>query len=159
MAKGATFKVVEHWAKNIARTLDEIDNTTLKVGVTEKSGRAEHENGGDGVTVGDVAFYNEHGTVTIPARSFIRDWVDGNIDKIAKEQGEDVMRVITTNEKMKTALAKRGKKYRESVIRRILRGIPPPNSPVTIALKGGSIPLIDTGQLVEAIVYEVGKKQ
>lgn len=34
-------------------------------------------------------------------------------------------------------------------------GIPPPNSPLTIALKGSSLPLVDTGRFVQGISYQV----
>lgn len=157
MAKGATFKVVDHWTRNVQAKFDDINNTTLKVGVTEKSGAKPHPEG-NGSTVGDIAFYNEFGTMQIPSRSFIRDWVDGNIENIAKEIGTDTLRVIMSNETMRDALKKRGKTYRESVIRRIRNRIPPPNAESTLAQKSGDIPLIDTTTLLEAIVYEVEKK-
>jgi hypothetical protein len=38
---------------------------------------------------------------------------------------------------------------------RIANGIAPPNSPYTIARKGSSKPLIDTGQLRNSITYQV----
>jgi hypothetical protein len=38
---------------------------------------------------------------------------------------------------------------------RISDGIPPPNSPITIARKGSSKPLIDSGQLRQSISFEV----
>jgi len=158
VAGGATYKVVNHWARNMRGKLLDISSTTMKLGITEKSGSDEHPNA-PGKTVGDVAFFNEYGTMTIPARSFIRDWVDGNIDRIAKNMGTDVQRVLMTNEKMKTALTKRGVVYRTAVIKRIIARIPPPNAPLTVLLKGSDVPLIDTGTLIDAIVYEVGRNK
>lgn len=154
---GAKWKVVEHWSKGLRGRLDDINKTTLKVGVTERSGAAVHPNG-NGKTVGDIAFFNEYGTMTIPARSFIRDWVDGNIDKIAKQIGADTMRVLMAKESWEKALKQRGSVYRQEVLRRIHDGIPPPNAESTLAQKQGDTPLIDTTTLINAIVYEVSKK-
>jgi hypothetical protein len=156
-ARGLIWKETAGWAKGAVRTLDDIKHTGLKVGVTEKSGREKHENS-DEHTVGDIAFFNEYGTMTTPARSFIRDWVDGNIDKIAKDVEKDFLRVLVTSETVREALTKRGREYRASIVKRIIERIPPPNADVTVARKGGDIPLIETGQLVEAIVAEVARK-
>ena len=40
----------------------------------------------------------------------------------------------------------------------IAGGVPPPNRPSTIRRKGSSTPLVDTGQLMNSITYEVRKK-
>lgn len=157
MAKGVVIKEVNNWAKQAKRNLRDIADTKLKVGVTERTGARAHPNS-DTKTVGDIAFFNEYGTVTAPARSFIRDWLDGNIDKIAKHIETDTLRVLMTNESMREAMTKRGRRYRKQVIDRIQRHIPPPNAPSTLAQKVGDTPLINTETLIDAIVYEVSKK-
>jgi hypothetical protein len=152
MAKGATFKVVDKYAKRMQREA-RAKQPSLKVGVTQRTANLPHPKSDK--PVGDIAFFNEFGTMTIPARSFIRDWVDGNIDNITKQLGTDTLRVLMTSEKMRDALTKRGKQYREAIVRRIERRIPPPNAPSTLAQKVGDIPLIDTETLIDAITYEV----
>ena len=48
-----------------------------------------------------------------------------------------------------------GQKYVGQIQARISAGIPPPLAESTIARKGSSVPLIDTGQLRSAVTYEV----
>jgi len=158
VAVGATYKVVEKWGRGMNRKLIDIAETEMKLGITEKSGAPEHPNSNER-TIGDIAFFNEYGTMTAPARSFVHDWVAGNIDLIAKNMETDVLRVLMSSESMKVALSKRGVVYRNSVIKRIMSRIPPPNAESTIAAKGSDIPLIDTATMLAAIVYEVGRKK
>lgn len=150
---GATWKVVDRWAKDAKRESARSPQPSLKVGVTERTAETPHPK--TGKAIGDIAFFNEYGTMDIPARSFIRDWVDGNIDRIAKQVGNDALRVFMTDEKMVDALKNRGSAYRKEILRRIKDNIPPPNAPSTLAQKVGDTPLIDTETLIDAIVYEV----
>lgn len=152
MAKGAVWREVDHWAQS-ARIESGATQPKLRIGITEATADTPHPKSGK--PIGDIAFFNEYGTITTPARSFIRDWVDGNIDKIAKELGNDVFRTLMTDEAMRTALTKRGAAYRKAIIRRIKQRIPPPNAPSTLAQKVGDTPLIDTETLIDAIRYEV----
>ncbi len=55
----------------------------------------------------------------------------------------------------KEALADLGKKVADDMRRRVWDGIPPPLSDASIGRHGQGVPLIRTGQLVEAISYEV----
>jgi hypothetical protein len=150
--KGALWKEIDHWAAD-AKNESSRTQPTLRVGIMESTADTPHPK--DGKPIGDIAFFNEYGTITTPARSFIRDWVDGNIDNIAKQLGNDVLRVLMTDEAMRTALTKRGSAYRKAIIRRIKQRIPPPNAPSTLAQKHGDTPLIDTQTLIDAIRYEV----
>lgn len=152
MAVGAKWKVVDKYAKKMKREAS-APQPRLLVGVTKKTANRPHPK--TDVPIGDVAFFNEFGTMSIPARSFIRDWVDGNIDQIAKTLGNDRLRALMTDEDFKATLARRGREYREKIIRRIVDRIPPPNAASTIAKKGSDTPLIDTATLIDAITYEV----
>ncbi|MDF7681191.1 hypothetical protein PT300_11600 [Enterobacteriaceae bacterium ESL0689] len=51
-----------------------------------------------------------------------------------------------------------GEKLAGEVKRKIQSGIAPPLDPKTIARKGSSRPLIDTGNLLQSITYEVRDK-
>ena len=152
MAKGATWRVVDHWAKDAKRE-SASTHPKLWVGVTPRTSENPHPK--SDTPVGDIAFYNEFGTMDIPARSFIRDWVDGDFDNIAAKFGKDILRTLTSNESMRTALDKRGKEYRKAIIKRIQARIPPPNTAGTLLQKSGNVPLIDTETLIAAIIHEV----
>ena len=152
MAKGATFKVVDKFAKSMKRE-SAGPQPRLLVGVTEKTASNPHPKSDR--PVGDLAFFNEYGTMTIPARSFIRDWVDGNIDNITRTLGNDRLRALKTNENFKKTLTRRGREYRAAIVRRIEARLPPPNALSTLMQKDGDIPLIDTETLLAAIIYEV----
>jgi len=100
------------------------------------------------LTVAEVASYNELGQ-GVPKRSFIESTFKKNKDKISKkfkellstrpDQSFDLIGIYITN------LIKEG----------IRKGIAPSNSVRTISRKGSSTPLIDSGQLRNAITYKV----
>jgi hypothetical protein len=130
------------------------DSITITVGVHGDDGAERHRAANDtgaALTVADIATFHEFGTATIPQRSFIRAWYDEDKDFIAatlqKQMGLVVAGKITSEvASERIALAFEGR-----VKQRISRGIPPPNAPSTIAAKGSSKPLIDTGQLRAAV--------
>lgn len=98
------------------------------------------------------------GTVKIPERSFIRATVDAN------DGYKDLIRKLATRvASMKIGLPEAlgilGEKVVSDMRTRIERGIPPPNAASTIARKGSSKPLIDTGQLKNSITYVVKKDE
>ena len=144
---------MDRWAKDARKESARNPQPSLKVGVTERTAETLHPK--TGKPIGDIAFFNEYGTMDTPARSFIRDWVDGNIDRIAKQIGTDTLRILMTDEKLEAALKKRGATYRKEIIKRIRDHIPPPNAPSTVVQKSGDTPLIDTETLIDAIIYEI----
>jgi hypothetical protein len=109
------------------------------------------EEGGRALQVGSS---NEFGTNRIPERSFVRAWAD---DK--QRENEELMkraaeRTIegTSPEK---ALDQLGSQFVASMKKRITGQISPPNDPATIAQKGSSTPLINSGQLLNSINFKV----
>ncbi|HEY6056218.1 MAG TPA: hypothetical protein VIU86_19970 [Gaiellaceae bacterium] len=103
------------------------------------------------LTVADIATFNEFGTATIPQRSFIRAWFDENQAFIAETLRSQMKLVIAGKLTPEKAGARIALACEGSMKQRISRGIPPPNAPSTIERKGSSKPLIDTGQLRNAI--------
>lgn len=130
-------------------------NQVVAVGVLQSDAGVAHQDGG--VTVGEVATFNEFGTADgrVPERSFVRSTVDENereyTKRIAQLQGE----VLAGRVSSRTALGVLGEEAVSDIRRKMTDGIPPPNAPATVAKKGSSTPLIDTGQLRQAINYEV----
>jgi hypothetical protein len=129
---------------------------TVAVGVLGKEGSEVYPDG-EGVTVVDIATFNEFGTPTIPARSFLRHTFD-------VEQG----RMLALLRKLKSRMARGeigvrkvltyvGEYAQKQVNIAIVAGGHPfkPNAPSTIAEKGSSSPLINTGRLRQSIRYEV----
>jgi hypothetical protein len=127
---------------------------TITVGIHGEEGSAQHRGANDtGVplTVLDVATFNEFGTSRTPQRSFIRAWYDEDrefIDKTLKSQFALALAGKITNE---VAMERCALAFEGRIKQRIARGIPPPNAPSTIARKKSSTPLIDKGQLRNAI--------
>ncbi|MBA3833610.1 MAG: hypothetical protein H0X34_17305 [Chthoniobacterales bacterium] len=125
----------------------------VTVGVHEAEGAAAE---GDGPTVLDVAEWNEFGTDTIPERSFIRGWCDENVD-----QNKTLMRKLSAallSGKIPTveaALNRFGLVAVAGIQARIRAGIAPENAASTIAKKGSSTPLIDSGTLWTSIKHEL----
>lgn len=102
-------------------------------------------------TVYDVALKNEYG-LGVPKRSFIRDTVSQNKIKIL-----DKLSLLIVQRGLQDALELTGLDVVGMIKQRISDGIKPENSPVTVAIKGSSKPLVNTGQLVSSIFHEVRK--
>lgn len=125
----------------------------LIVGLIGEESEATHE-GGE-LTIAEIGEIHEFG-LGVPRRSFIADWADENEEKHRaqiRKIAEQVMRgKIETWEQ---GLERLGSLYVAEVQKRIAVGIEPPLAPSTIARKGSSKPLIDTGALRSAITYKV----
>lgn len=98
--------------------------------------------------------------VHTPERSFIRSTVD------AKRNGEwriyaEELRKQFVEGKMTTdrMLGLMGQRIKKDIQEKIRSMLPPPNAPSTIAAKGSDHTLINTGQLLNSIDYEVHRKE
>lgn len=108
----------------------------------------------DSLTVGAVAAFHELG-LGVPERSWLRGWVDENhamiLDDMRRVQRQIILGKLTPDKAAEIL----GLKWQASIQERITRGIDPPLEAETIARKGSSTPLIDTGQIRSAITYLV----
>jgi len=107
----------------------------------------------DGTTVAQVAFWDEFGTQTSPARPFFRSMVSkesptwGNkLAKLLKATGDDGER----------SLSILGEDIKGALEQSIIDTNTPPNAPSTISAKGFNKPLIDTSHMKNSITYKVG---
>lgn len=114
----------------------------------------------------DKAIYNEFGTRggrsgggwggPIPERPFMRNAMRQNQIKYVS-----IMRSLAKNMieggggSIKTILAKLGALAAGDIQGEIRALTSPPNSPVTIALKGSSKPLIDTGEMLQSVTWKI----
>lgn len=148
---------------HLLQRLAKINASSVKIGIlaadfkTEKTGDDE----GDSTTLGEIALIHEFGTDQIPQRSFIRSTFHEKRKEwraFAKQQIELAMKGQLTE---KQVLERLGLRIQADIKNRIVAGIGPPLSPITIQLrlqkrgKASTTPLIDTGQLLNSINYEV----
>lgn len=124
---------------------------TIEVGILEADGAKPH---GEGLTVLDVATFNEFG-LGVPERSFLRAWFDDNRPRAMTILGAVLRTVVSGQRTKEQALELLGARFVAEIQKRIAQGILPPNSEETIKKKGSSVPLIDTGQLRTSITYRV----
>ncbi|MFC6208338.1 hypothetical protein [Levilactobacillus tongjiangensis] len=95
--------------------------------------------------------------VHIPERSFIRSTFDENVDDWVEYLIDQVIELgmgdsgITARKIMESL----GNRIQRSIVQKIRSIESPANSPITIARKGSSSPLEDTGHLIDAVRYKV----
>lgn len=132
----------------------------IKIGIL---GNTNAREGNDGLTNAEVGVKQEFGSISenIPARSFLRMPLE--------KKGQQIQEAFTRPDVQKQMLAGEPEKALE-LIGAVAVGIIDdafrtsgfgewkPNSPVTIAKKKSSKPLIDTRQLEQSITYQVVKK-
>ncbi len=113
---------------------------------------------GPPITLVELGEIHEFG-LGVPQRSWLGDWFDEGQGTM-KQQLHGVC-VAVLKEKIESfdqGLEQLGNLYVAQIQKRIAQGIEPANSPITIAMKGSSVPLIDTGQFRGAITYKVTSK-
>lgn len=108
----------------------------------------------EGQTVVEVATVNELGSSDIPARPFMRQMADHNADKIQLACG-DMGKAIADGQSAQTAMEDLGDLLKGMVQDEITFGEFAPNAPATIARKGSSHPLIDTGLMRGSVESKV----
>ncbi|WP_445496676.1 hypothetical protein [Photorhabdus sp. SF281] len=105
--------------------------------------------------VGPVCGVTSAHEIVIPERSFLRSTLDENKEKAAKLLANSIRETLLTDGDKTAPFALVGEKMAGEVKRKIQAGINPALNPKTVKRKGSSKPLIDTGQLVQSITYEV----
>lgn len=129
----------------IMREMHKLERTTVTVGIqSSESGE-----------VIDKAFYNEYGTGRIPERSFIRAAFDENRADIDTTIGRLWNGVMQGTINATRAASILGQRHEDQVKTKVRNGPFTPNAQRTIDAKGSSKPLIDTGEMVNSIRYEV----
>lgn len=104
------------------------------------------------ISIAQVAFWNEYGTLRIPARPAFRT----TIEKQSKTWGEKLgLAVKATNYDGQKALALLGQSMRDDLENSIAQWSSPGNAALTIKIKGFDKPLVDSGDMQRAPDYEV----
>ena len=165
MAVTVQVKVVDQGWEAIKKRIDALHGggAVVKIGVQGHQAAANHQ--GKHLTVAQIATIHEFGkvirqprmrrTIVIPERSFLRATVDLYREAIQRRNVLLTQGFVLGKFALRAALDLLGMYVVGLVKQRIANGIAPPNSPWTIAQKGSSKPLIDTGQLRNSITHQV----
>ena len=147
-------KDVDHGYADLQRLVAKLrkNRASVVVGITEASGGKLHS---DDLSISEIATTHEFG-LGVPERSWLRGWFDENQDWIKSEIKKATKAVIEGRITEEKALELLGLKFVGSIKKRITNENKlKPNSPLTIARKGSSKPLIDEGRFIGAITHEV----
>jgi hypothetical protein len=140
----------------LKRQLPQIAGAEVTVGIQSDAGASQ-----DGTPIAAYAAYNEFGTSgggwggPIPARPFLGSTFDDKRDAWGRAADVAISQALTGERSFADGLGILGTMAQQDVQTTIASGDFAPNSPVTVALKGSSQPLIDTGAMRQAIRYEV----
>lgn len=163
--------------------LKQLQNTHLEIGVFEDEEGGEKHNRDKAITVLALAEIHEYGIninvtpkmrgflhfeglhlrkdtkrINIPERSFIRAGYDENEKKIIRETEKLLHSVIMLELPVEVFFNTLGELLSGFIQEYLTDLREPPNHPYTVAQKGSSNPLIDTGRLRQAITYRVVRK-
>lgn len=157
MSRGQV-KVDDHVFRELRAKIANIAKAYVKVGVLEANGSAEVD-GGDGLTMAELAAIHEYGAprAGIPARSFIRNTFSDSegAAKLKAFMVRTAKGLIQEKLEVAQALNQLGAFAQSLIKKRIKEHIPPPLKPATVKRKGSSTPLVDTGQLINSITWEI----
>ena len=148
-------KDIDHGWNDLKKELNKIKKKPfVKTGILTGKAQKMYE---DGVQLVDVAILNEFGGTndsgyTIPSRPFMRTSFDKNYKKYDGIIKRGIDRIMIGKERVKPFLDKLGIVSESETKKTLIKGPWVPNSPMTIALKKSSRPLINTGTLVRSIV-------
>ena len=145
---------LEKFAKDLARARR--GQGAVAIGLPKGSGSYP-----DGTPVIKVGVIHEFGSEdgVIPERSWLRSAMDVNRKKhraLIRKLSKSVMSGELT---AKNALELLGTQAQSDIQQRIVDVNEPPNAPSTIAAKGSSNPLVDTGLLRQSVTYYVIPKR
>lgn len=144
---------IDKGQKALLERVTKAKSGVVDVGIFSDKG-SEAAKKGKGVTVLDVATFNEFG-LGVPERSFLRGYVDENEARIKGMIKVLALAVEQGKFTKQQALDRLGLQIVGEIQKRIASSIPPPNAPSTIAKKGSSTTLVDTGQLRSSITHKV----
>lgn len=186
MAKGRSYTTEKDLGiSRVKALIEELkSNPHVKVGVLESAGTHKDEDGKpSGLTVANIAVFNEFGTNTIPARPAIRYSALILMEPMKALSDKILEGVVTGRLTIDTGLTLMGEKAKAEIKKVITDWDTPPNAPSTIkakarkkgrasinaagkkgakekeaAMSGFDNPLIDTSQYRNSIDYEKVRK-
>lgn len=140
-------KIGDRVAKTVADRLKKMSGT-VEVGFMENAVYP------DGTPIAAVAFFNNYGTSTSPARPFFSNMIEEQKPTWGDKVARGMKAMNGDGEKVLGAI---GLDIQGALIQSIRDTKEPPNAPYTIKKKGFNDPLIDTADMVNAPTYRVIK--
>jgi hypothetical protein len=101
------------------------------------------------------AVVNEFGTRHIPERPFMRNTMRNNIRKYRGVMRDTAAKLLRGEMSLGDFMNKLGALVQGDMQHEITALTSPPNAPSTIKQKGSSKPLIDTGEMRQAVTWEM----
>lgn len=146
--------------QRIVRDLRKLPKMHAKVGVlASKGGNAQHSSG---ITLIELMAIHEFGSPAagIPERKPIRSAFKKNDPELRKLTVRLAKAIINNTMSQEQALEVLGAWGATQIKNNIAQGahLKPANAPATVAAKGSTRPLVDTGRLLGSINHEVVKK-
>ncbi len=130
------------------RSLD--GKVTSRVGIFGQKAAEEHDQD-SGLSTGELAAIHEFGAGNVPARSFVRGWIDESGAAIQAQLKETATNVVRGRFDVYAGMHRFGQWADLRMSTRITGHIPPPLAPATVRRKGHNVPLIDTLKMFRAI--------
>lgn len=139
--------------RELERRLLQLEGLEVRVGVLQPLPTEDGES-----TVAVVAAAHEYGTRNVPQRSFLGRTIDGEREAIAGLQARAIDKVIAGELSPDRAAAAVGAKVASMTRETIRSSVPPALDPETIKRKGHDRTLVEHGQLLRSVTFEVGAK-
>ncbi len=105
-----------------------------------------------------ITIRKEKGSIVIPERSFLRSTFDDKNKEWFKFMKKQLEHVLQGRMDARTLCERLGAKMVGDIQEKLTDLNSPPNAPSTIAQKGSSNPLIDSGGLRQRITYKVVRR-
>lgn len=152
-----SFKIkdVDHGYKEFQALIGVLrkNRASVVVGITEAEGGKQHS---EHASMSEIATIHEFG-LGVPERSWLRGWFDENKEWIREEIKKATKAVLEGRITEDQALELLGQKFVGSIKERISGNAAgfKELSPITIARKGSTVPLVDEGRFIGSISHEV----
>ena len=127
--------------------------TVIRAGIFQGPPRPEAE--ADGLSNAEIGAIHEFGLGHVPERSFIRGTVDANRSEINARLKAVAGGIFKARDEIKRGAALFGEWFVGKMKMRIRDGIAPALKQETIDRKHSSTPLIDHGELLGSLTYDV----
>lgn len=147
IVKDVDFKVFDELKRRL------VGERLVRVGFPQGKSEA------DGTPVAMIAAVHEFGSPErgIPERSFLRSGMRENGEKYVRLNKVNLVRILRGQLTVEQALGQLGEMAKGDVQQKIRSGDFAPLKPATVNRKGSSKPLVDTGQMVQSVTYELGE--
>ncbi len=133
----------------VQRVIARAKHVEIRIGVQGSDAKRDH----GGVSIADIAAIHEFGLGNVPERSWLRAWHDENQTLAPEKLRKGYRKVLSGEINVETLGTAFGVWAVASIQERISSGIAPGLEGETVARKGSSIPLIDTGLFRSSITY------